>query len=331
MNPVEQLFESIDKTTIHRFVAERRQEDICLDFKTIQHADDLVKEDRKCFARAVAGFANSSGGVIVWGVDARKHEGVDAASALCPTRNVRSKLSAFESLTGQATIPEVSAVRHNLVYEDEVTDTGYIVTLVPESDRGPHMAKLGEHAYYKRSGDSFYKMEHFDIADMFGRRHRPSLSLDIGLHCHSTSGAVEERVYHVSMVLSIRNSGRGIAKYPRMDFQVFPPYSARHDTVVRREEQYYKKIRRLSNTDSKYTHAFFGNADDVVHPNSALEVAMLNAVEMDERARLPKKFIINVRLWAEGAIETEKVIAMSGDEVLGLLRQTKAYKDRHSR
>ena len=30
------------------------------------------------------------------------------------------------------------------------------------------MAKLGEDRYYKRSGDSFRKMEHFDLEDMFG-------------------------------------------------------------------------------------------------------------------------------------------------------------------
>lgn len=29
------------------------------------------------------------------------------------------------------------------------------------------MAKLEEDRYYKRSGDSFYRMEHFDLEDMF--------------------------------------------------------------------------------------------------------------------------------------------------------------------
>ena len=31
------------------------------------------------------------------------------------------------------------------------------------------MAKLGENRYYQRSGDQFRMMEHFQVADMFGR------------------------------------------------------------------------------------------------------------------------------------------------------------------
>jgi len=34
---------------------------------------------------------------------------------------------------------------------------------------------LGEDRYYKRGGDRFYKMEPFDVADMFGRRRAPVL------------------------------------------------------------------------------------------------------------------------------------------------------------
>ena len=38
------------------------------------------------------------------------------------------------------------------------------------------MAKAGEDRYYKRSGASFYRMEHFDLEDMFGRRLKPKLN-----------------------------------------------------------------------------------------------------------------------------------------------------------
>jgi hypothetical protein len=39
------------------------------------------------------------------------------------------------------------------------------------------MAKLGEDRYYKRSGDRFYKIEHFDVADMFDRHRAPVLQV----------------------------------------------------------------------------------------------------------------------------------------------------------
>jgi hypothetical protein len=54
-----------------------------------------------------------------------------------------------------------------------------VATFVPETDGGPFMALFGEQRYYKRSGDSFYQMEHFDLEDMFGRRQKPNLEMII--------------------------------------------------------------------------------------------------------------------------------------------------------
>ena len=72
------------------------------------------------------------------------------------------------------------------------------------------MAKLGEDRYYKRSGDSFYRMEHFDLEDMFGRRPKPLLTLEIvprGLRNFPDDPESEELHFYLS------NSGRAVAKY----------------------------------------------------------------------------------------------------------------------
>jgi hypothetical protein len=67
------------------------------------------------------------------------------------------------------------------------------------------MAKLGEDRYYKRSGDSFYVMEHFDLEDMFGRRQKPKLQFDA---VPITEDGADE-----GLEFRIQNVGRGIAKY----------------------------------------------------------------------------------------------------------------------
>jgi len=57
---------------LSRLVEEEWQEDLLLEFKTIEGScAPMAKPDRKNFAIALSGFANSDGGVIVWGVDAR--------------------------------------------------------------------------------------------------------------------------------------------------------------------------------------------------------------------------------------------------------------------
>lgn len=101
--------------------------------------------------------------------------------------------------------PLVDGVQHCAVLRDGTA--GFCVSVVPPSDSGPHMAKAGEDRYFKRSGSGFYRMEHFDLEDMFGRRQRPSLSLNLDLVPRPGDDPHEE------LHFSILNSGRGVAKY----------------------------------------------------------------------------------------------------------------------
>jgi hypothetical protein len=70
---LQDTFEQLGRKQIERYVHERQQEHLQLEFKTINRPF-LDREDRKIFAQCISGFANSSGGIIVWGVDARKDD-----------------------------------------------------------------------------------------------------------------------------------------------------------------------------------------------------------------------------------------------------------------
>ena len=126
----------------------------------------MSRNDRKNLAKAVSGFANSDGGIIVWGIDARRNaNGIDCASGKSEIQNVDLLLIKLNEHTGQAVSPFPDGVMHKPIKTG--SSSGFVITLVPASSRGPHMAKLEEDRYYKRSGDSFYRMEHFDLEDMF--------------------------------------------------------------------------------------------------------------------------------------------------------------------
>jgi hypothetical protein len=77
------------------------------------------------------------------------------------------------------------------------------------------MAKCREDRYYKRSGDSFYKMEHYDLEDMSGRRRKPKLELFTRLEGGGPT---------MEIVLGIKNVGRGTAKAPYLAFNVTAPF-----------------------------------------------------------------------------------------------------------
>ena len=140
----------------------------------------------------------------MWGVDARQNdEGVDCAGATSEIKQLKMFLSRLNEFTGQAVSPIVDGVRHKII--ERTADTGFAATLVPESQSAPHMAKLGEDRYYKRAGASFYKMEHFDLEDMFGRRQKPSL--EIVFEEGTKTEGVED------LIVLIVNNGRAVARH----------------------------------------------------------------------------------------------------------------------
>ncbi len=217
---VEDLFASIDEAAVGRFVKGKRAEDLHLEFATAPNGLDA--DARRKLAKALSGFANSDGGVLVWGVKAKKgREGVDCASQLQVIENLPKFISDLNSQTGEAVSPIIAAVAHEPLPID--ANTGYAKTLVPRSDLTPHMAKCREHRYYKRSGDSFYPMEHFDLEDMFGRRPKAVLSLFHQLWFHSSVDKAGQLIHaSVGITLGIENSGRGLARSISLWLQIRP-------------------------------------------------------------------------------------------------------------
>jgi hypothetical protein len=128
---------------------------------------------------------------------------IDCATAAKEIDSIKLFVTKLNEFTGQAASPIVDGIRHKSV--ETTSGKGFAVTLVPDSGSGPHMAKLGEDRYYKRSGDSFYVMEHFDLEDMFGRRQKPKLQLDA---FPITGDGADE-----GLEFRIQNVGRGVAKY----------------------------------------------------------------------------------------------------------------------
>jgi Schlafen, AlbA_2 len=84
------LFNTISPADIAEFIGQSQEENLHLEFKTLANADMRAADDRRNLARALSGFANSSGGLIIWGVEARKNaQGIDCARASAEIAPVR--------------------------------------------------------------------------------------------------------------------------------------------------------------------------------------------------------------------------------------------------
>jgi hypothetical protein len=67
----EAFFESLSIDLVEHLIHIRQQEHWQLEFKTVRDAEMRSSDDRRNLARCLSGFANSSGGVVIWGVNAR--------------------------------------------------------------------------------------------------------------------------------------------------------------------------------------------------------------------------------------------------------------------
>lgn len=258
-----QSFESLSLDDLHEFVARGQEESLHLDFKTIADSSLSTADDRRSFARALSGFANSSGGLVVWGIDARKNsDGVDCAVGFKEIDRVPKLVARLNQLTGEAAEPTVPGVLHRAIVSAD--RRGFAVTLVPESDRGPHMAKLGLDHYYKRSGDSFYRMEHFDIADMFTRRRRPRLVVTATVRGFNEQAAVQ---------IGLRNEGRASAKSAYLAIQCPPPFSRSRWGLDGNGLEGMQNTRSMVGT---YSWAYEGGSGWVLHPGVSREILLLH-------------------------------------------------------
>lgn len=274
-------FEALTLDALNDYVTSQQGEDLLLDFKVANGANLNHPDDKKNLAKALSGFANSSGGLIVWGINARKNEqGVDCAVGTQEIEPISLFIARLNELTSRSVAPPVDGVRHkSIVLAD---DRGFAVTLVPESDSGPHMAKLGEDRYYKRSGDTFYKMEHFDLEDMFGRRKQPKLSIDARV-----TRARDE------ILVGIKNEGRGTAKAPYLALSIPEPFGFAPYGV---DGNNHDGLPRLPYGGNSSRHRRYGaNLDTVIHPNTSHDVTKIEYRGREEN-RPSGEFVLSMRL-----------------------------------
>ena len=259
----EQLFDQLSSDVVQGFLRDGREEDLSLDFKLLTQPAFTSREDRKNFARALSGFANSDGGVILWGCNARKgDDDIDRLQSIPGVADPAYAITRLNSLTGEAVRPIVDGVRHRCI---EVKDVSVIATLVPRSEVAPHMAKCGENQYFKRAGDAFYALEHFDIADMFGRRPQPRLRPIFTVRPSGGSG----KEAHGVVVVAIENIGRGIATAPALHLRVDPPFRVDEHGLTGNLQD---GLPRLPRAQGASDVVFAGSTSTVVHAGTDLQV-----------------------------------------------------------
>ncbi len=190
-------------------VDHRKAEDEFLEFKGGGKIAD--KDAKQYWSQALSGFANTEGGVLIWGVRAARIQSptdpsrtVDAASELDLVRNSATFLQMLKDVRLEATVNPVQGVEYMAYDGGEGTGAGFVVCLIREGHNKPYRAALDPaKQYYQRIGDSFAVIPHAMLRSLFFPDRSPALAVD---------AMVEHVEKTAKFSLSLINIGNATAK-----------------------------------------------------------------------------------------------------------------------
>ncbi len=275
--------------------------------------EDAKKRNSEKLGKALSGFANSSGGVLFFGVeDPRKIQEGSAPLPGClgPEEFERLILQQIQCLT----IPSVPNVNTLVIPIADSDGKGVVVILIPASPLAPHMLIYGQdRRYYVREGDGFVPADHQRIADLFGRRPQPRLKV---IQIWEKTGA-----FTLSCLTKIKNDGRTVIKCFRCELECRDPrkrYPSMKLNSIRGD--FYNQDHAVFRSDSEEMPIFEGEEFDWIKMNFDIS-------ELSEAIRTGQKTIeMRVSVYCEVQMSIiRKQIPLVIEEIL-IRTEDKPYR-----
>jgi len=195
----------------------KESESFFIEFKVTENVDytsqrTLYKSDRKNLAKAISGFGNSEGGVLIWGINSSGNIN-DFAKALIPIKGVDNFKSLLESFIKLVTIPPHKTVENFIVRKSSKDKDGFVITIIPKNDDRPYQnINEGDYKYYMRAGDSFVPIPHGVLQGMFGRSPQSNVFWMFNVGNNGIPIVTTDQSIKLQVGLMAVNNGLGIAE-----------------------------------------------------------------------------------------------------------------------
>ncbi|MFQ6119213.1 MAG: helix-turn-helix domain-containing protein [Methanosarcinales archaeon] len=313
---------------IQDMIEKGREENLFLDFKEKSNSKSqkISKEDKKNYAKALSGFSNSSGGVLIWGIKAkRKGKNLpDIAFEEKPIEYLKKFLTDLNSLVGEAIFPLNPKIQNVAIHKNGEENCGFIATYVPESELVPHRALLGLNKYYMRVGESFKMMEHYHLEDAFGRRQRPKLSIHYRMNVLGYANIGP----WFQLIIGMKNGGKYIAKYPGIRIKMLSDLHLSKYGVDGNYNWLMPLLKQPSSKTEDIGYLFGGDANTVIHPSTNIEVAIfefrekhVNVEKLNSSPIIKEGIRFEYELYAEKFKPISGTVTIPQKEVIDFLKR----------
>jgi hypothetical protein len=169
---IKTFYDSIQSINdIQRLIDDEERESVTLDYKQADRRWNHTAKEK--IAKHVSAFANSEGGILVFGVqcDEFDKDKPIAISGLHPRNGVED----LDRIITAAIRPEIQGLARKKISDAEIA---VLLVYVPASDEGPHQS-MKHKQYFHRSGAQSIAMEHYLVQRYFGRHFYPRLHIEV--------------------------------------------------------------------------------------------------------------------------------------------------------
>jgi hypothetical protein len=201
----------LNQNDVEDFILKQIEENLTLEYKGIESL-----ETRAEIGKEISAFSNSSGGILLIGIEEKKTaDGRSKIPVAVQWNIVKKKDKEWFSQVILANIqPHVNHIDVVSITANDGLGNIFIVD-VPASAYSPHMSCIDDHQYYERIGARSEPMEHYQVDYHFGRRLRPDLIPQLFIE------PVSSGIPIIKMKFKVRNDGRALAKWPFFKVEFF--------------------------------------------------------------------------------------------------------------
>lgn len=305
MSIPEKLFHQINTLEdLENLLVNQSAETLHLEFKRKRlDAPDLSDGLDVNLSTAISGFANADGGVLIIGINAPSRGEISKA----PLKALGVLENRINEYIPRSTSFGVEGILIKKIYEEEEKDEGYIAILIPSSNNSPHRSQK-DSKYYLRIGESFLAMEHYQVADMFGRRQRPVIVPYAVIYKDINS---RDQLF---LVIGLKNTGRAIAKFPFLKINQLEGFEFNVYGISGSGDFGIPRFIGARGYDE-----YRGGVNDVIQCGSDLPVTRLKRpFQLDSKGQLAENFesiSIKGTVAADSFPQREWIISIKFDEI----------------
>ena len=173
-----QLYASLSSYSyVENLIANGESEGLYLECKS-PGSPQLTRDIKSHLAKAISGFSNTAGGIVIWGLSTTRHEhsNLDILSQIEPIANCKQFARHIDKSIPSLTVPSIINYETKIILKSKTDTRGIIVTFIPQSLGGP-IQSIPDNLFYFRCGDEFIIAPYEMIKRLFSATDVPDLHL----------------------------------------------------------------------------------------------------------------------------------------------------------